>query len=261
MSIKNMFGDDSENTELDEVVDQSLEANEPEQTEQADDFDEEPAEQVVTSTQSEPAKHSEREDKGHNVPLHVALDWRDENKALKRQLQEYNRQQQEAQRNRRIPDVANDPYAFAQYQQQVFQEQLRDQALNTSYRFAATTHGQDVVDKATQWAYNKGMADPAFDFAFSQQQDPVAWVVSQYKQDELLNQVQSDPDAYVRRRAMELGLIPNSGSQQSGGAPLNTSTNQPAKKLPSGSIASAPSAGKSSEPATDNPIGRMFNNK
>jgi hypothetical protein len=266
MSIANLFGTSSDSNEPEEeveaVVDQSQEAEEPDQTDQVEEVVEEPAEPVVTETQSEPAKSTKREDKGHFAPINVLLDERERRQTAERELQEYKRREREAQQRQQAPDPGEDPYAFAQYQQAMFQEQMRAQALDTSYRFALQQEGKELVDKATAWAYEKGMADPAFDFAFTQQHDPVAWVVAQYKQNELLNQVQTDPDAYVRRRAMELGLIPNPEAvQQASGAPLNTGVTQPTKKLPSGSIASAPSAAKATTPATDSPIGRMFNNK
>lgn len=268
MSIANLFGDKSGAEEAqheeNEVVDQTQEANEPDQSDESEEVVEEPAGQTDTSkNQSEPEKTTERKDNGHFIPSHVALDWRDQNKEMRRQLAEYERREREAQQRQQIPDPANDPYAYAQYQQTMFQDQLRQQGLDMSHRFALQQHGQDVVDKATAWAYQKGMSDPSFDFAFSQQADPVAWVIAQYKQNEFVTQAYSDPDAYVKRRAMELGYIQNSETaQQSGGqAPLNTVATQPAKKLPGGTIASAPSAGKSTEPASGNAIGRMFNNK
>lgn len=190
-----------------------------------------------------------------SVPLATFLDMRDKQKESDRRALELERQIAEMrstqQQKQGAPDPFDDPAGYAAYNEQNLANALYEQKLQFSYGMAAEKHGQDVTEAARIWAIEKAQADPAFDAMLTtelkRQMNPVDWIVRQHKRDSLMQQVGEDPDEFVRRRAVELGLTATAPV-----APVVTATQQPAStpKAPPKSLVNAPAHGGVSEVAT-----------
>lgn len=190
----------------------------------------------------EPAPQHEQD---RMVPLTAMLDTRDKLKAAERRLAEL----EAAQRPQAsTPDPYDDPDGFEAHINARLQKAEIDTRLNTSNLIARQAHGNDVVQAALNWAAEKASSDPTFEQRMIADQHPVDWVVRQHKRDGLLSEVGDDPDAYVRRRAAELGLI----APDAGAAVVAVPGQQQAQKpaAPPRSIASAAGAGSNREVAT-----------
>lgn len=158
--------------------------------------------------------------------------------ALEARIQNFERQQPT-----QIPSAA-DPEAFAQY----IQQQKTDLAFDMSETMAREKHGDEPVTQAMDWALQRAHQSPAFAAEYLRQKHPIDWAVKQHKRDAVMSQVGDDPDAFVRRRAAELGLI-GQAPPQTDAPPSQAASPQPASDpppqapVPTRSIANATSAG------------------
>jgi len=177
------------------------------------------------------------------VPLSVFLKVRDEAKAIERRNQEFEARQAAQPQTRDIPDPIDDPNGYAAYQSAQMQDMLMRERFSMSKEIASQQYGADTVETARQWAMERAAKDPAFDLALGQQQHPLGWIVQQHKRDGLFSQIGDDPDAWVRKRAVELGIgIPAPAAVAAPVAALG----QPAPVAvaqPPRSLASAPGSG------------------
>lgn len=167
----------------------------------------EPEPEAVAEPTPEPVAEPASERPEHVVPLPKYLDTRDELKEARRKLAEY-----EAQANQRaVPDSFDDPEGHTAYLRSEMQAALQAQKVDISWAVSVQQHGEDTVKAARDWALEKAQKDPGFrsalDAEFSAQPMPIDWIVRQHKRDGLLSQIGEDPDAYVRRRAAEMGLL------------------------------------------------------
>ena len=189
-----------------------------------------------------PAVHQDR-----NVPLAAMLDERDKRKAAERERDELRAAQAARQSPAEVPDPYDDPDGFKAH----IGEQLANQALSQRFDISETMardkHGDDVVTAAMEWGANRAQTNPGFRDEFLSQKNPIDWVVRQQKRDATLADVGDDPDAYVRRRAAELGfMLPDAGA---GAVSVPGQVAKPA--APPRSIASAASTGGQREVAMD----------
>lgn len=175
------------------------------------------------------------------------LDERDKRKALERELQELKSRQTVAPAP--VPSIQTDPEAFAEYQQHLVQQTRTNTIFDVSETMAREKHGDDAVASAMEWALQRAEQSPAFAAEYIKQKHPIDWAVKQQKRDTTLNEIGDDADAYVRRRAAELGLIVGAAPPSQAVAPIPAAIPQPAPTaqpapapLPR-SIASAQAAG------------------
>lgn len=180
-----------------------------------------------------------------SVPLATFLDMRDKLKDAERRAAELEAAKPKPQRE--IPDAFDDPTGFAAYQSQQVQEAVMGQKFEMSDLIARQSHGDETVEAATAWAMQKAQSNPAFAAEYMKERHPIDWIVRQHKRDSLMQQVGEDPDEFVRRRAVELGLTATAPV-----APVVTATQQPAStpKAPPKSLVNAPAHGGVSEVAT-----------
>ncbi|WP_157220620.1 hypothetical protein [Flavisphingomonas formosensis] len=243
-SIDSLFSDQSDHKpdEVDEVEDTAEEAEAPEPIEEPSE-EIEPAETVQIEPQVEAAPKA--------IPLAAMLDERDKRKEAERKAIELERQLEEIRKANEVqkPDIySDDPYLNdfrermeAQFERQRFQDRILD-----SDERAKEKYGAEVVEKAALWAKDRMQDDPAFRTKFLENRRPMEWVVEQHQQETRAAEILSDPDAWVRKRAAELGLI----GEATGTSPETAENTQPAAKAPSRSIASFPSQGGISDTLT-----------
>lgn len=200
---------------------------------------------VAEEPQPEPAPVEQpREDDGRFAPVKALQEERQKRQELERRLAEI-----EARSNPKpsveqpkAPDPYDDPQGFAAHQQAQFQQSLVQERFRMSHEMAKQQFGAETVDAARLWAMDRAAKDPAFDMAMASQAHPLAWIVQQHKRDALMQDIGEDPDAYVRRRALELGI--GAVPQPVAAVPEAVqSPTAPAAVSPPRSLASAPAAG------------------
>jgi hypothetical protein len=209
-------------------------AEEPKEPEKAPEEPKAPAE-APQEPEPKPSEAAERPE--HTVPLPKYLDTRDENKELKRRLAELEAKERKPDK---IPDPVDDPDGFARYADRVADSKVTNLKFEMSDQMARTAHGAEVVEKATDWALERAQQDPVFAAQYMREAHPIDWIVRQHKRDGLVSQLGDDPDAYVRRRAAELGLT----APPAGEVP-KPATEPPAEKpaAPTKSLIDQPSGG------------------
>lgn len=199
--------------------------------------------------QPEPAPTPKPDDRGHMVPLATVLDTRDKLKAAERRIAEFEAQQRPNPAEE-APDPFDDPDGFRAYEASQRESAVIGIRFELSETMARDKHGDDTVQTAMDWGAQRAQTDEAFRIDFLKQRHPIDWVVRQQKRDGLMSEVGDDPDAYVRRRAAELGLIaaPDAGA---GSPPVPGQQPAPKPAVPPRSIAGAPSAGGNRDIAMD----------
>jgi hypothetical protein len=167
----------------------------------------EPEPAVAVEPQPEPEQP--REDNGRYAPISALQEERQKRQELERTVAEMRAAQQlkpQPAEQPKVPDPYDDPQGYRQFIQNETREQLLQERFRMSQEMARTQYGAETVDAAKAWAQDRASRDPAFDMALSQQAHPIAWIVQQHKKDGLMAEIGTDPDAYVRRRAAELGI-------------------------------------------------------
>lgn len=197
------------------------------------------AQPLAPAATAEPAKPHEA------IPLSVALDWRDELKKTKAELAALQKQPAATP----PPSFKDDPDGFAAYLHEQTSRVATGTRFEVSEMNAREKFGDTVVSPAMDWGMKRAEESPAFAAEFIKQPNPIAWIVKQHKQNALMTDIGDDPDAYVKRRALELGLVPATASAVTA-QPTTTQaatpvTPQPAPQnlTPTRSLAAAPSAG------------------
>lgn len=176
----------------------------------------------------------------HHVPLATFLDTRDRLSAAEKEAKELRewRQQQEAQARRvPIPNRDEDPEGYEAHQRQTIDDSMFAMRRDFSRNFAVVQHGQQAVDAAFQWGVNLCDRDPHFNAKVRSHPDPVGYVVSEWKRDQLLSRIApEDLEAFQQWKA-------SGGQAPAPAAPAPTAAPTPAPLAPRPSLAAAPSAG------------------
>lgn len=193
----------------------------------------EPPKPVVEPTKPEPV----------HAPLAALLDERDRRQKAERERDELRARHQKPQN---IPSVQDDPDAFAAHIQEATQRAVVSERFSISETMATEKHGDAVVKAAMEWGMERAQASPAFAAEYMKQKHPIDWAVRQHKREKLQTEIGDDADAWVRKRAVELGIgvapaAPLTGAPAPAAAPQPVA--QPKPATPSPSLASAPSAG------------------
>jgi hypothetical protein len=175
----------------------------------------------------------------HSVPLATFLDLRDKATAAEKRaadLQQW-RDQQEAQSRQPLPSRDEDPEAYEAHQRQAMDDSMFVMRRDFSRNFANITHGQQTVDAAFEWGADLCGKDPHFNAKVRAHPDPVNFVVSEWKRDQVASKV--DPSRYEAFLAWEASGGASPASAQPGAQPAPT----PAPVAPRPSLAGGPSAG------------------
>ena len=208
-----------------EQVEATPEAVEPEPV--AEEAAETPvAPPVVTP---EPAKP----EPGH-VPLSAMLDERERRQKLEAELARYQAQQAPPE-----PLDVYDPEQMAAFQHQ----QVVNTKLDISEEMTRDKFGDELVDKARDWALQRFNQNPAYQAEVLRQRNPWKHVVEQYQRDQIASQVSlSDFEQFQAWKAANATLAQQTAAPVAAQTPL---------VQPPPSLASAPSAGSMTQPKPD----------
>lgn len=185
----------------------------------SDEVQEVPAEPITPDVAPEPEAEApqpeqetpepvEQQQDGRFVPLAAVLDERDKRKALEARVAEYERIQQQPQA-RNVPDAFDDPEGYNQYLEQRMGQAMAQQRMDTSYLIATQAYGKESVEKAREWALERGKSNPGFAAELDQQAHPIDWIVQQHKRDGLISQLPTDVsslDELIEREIAKRGL-------------------------------------------------------
>ena len=158
------------------------------------------------------------------VPLAALQAVRDELNQFKRQVQ---------QPTTPPPDPYEDFEAYQSWQN----SQIAQERADWSRQLAEARHGQELVQQAQQWAFERFDADPVFAQAAQTARDPYGFAIAEYQRHQALSLL-SDPANFAKFQAFLSGSSPAPSAQP---APLVAPPAQPS--TPPRSIASTPNAG------------------
>lgn len=170
------------------------------------------------------------------VPLTVVLDEREKRQKLEAEIAQI-RAAQQTQQPQAVPDQWEDPEGYAAFQDQKVQAALYQQNLRWSERIAASEHGKETVDQAKQWGIERCDADPYFNAKVAASEDPIGFVVSEWKREQIAAQV--TPDDFAQFQAWKQAQAQLQAPAPQSAAPQPS----PSRSIPPRSLASAPSAG------------------
>ena len=168
------------------------------------------AEEVGVTTPTTEAAPAE-DTKTGLVPLAALQAERERAKTIRLQSERLQERINELERaSSQKPDPFDDPAAWEAHQEARLQAEVQRQIvghnLNQSRARAAEKYGESYLLELSDWASGQAESDPLFEAKVLSSPDPVEHIVSLKKRHDLLKEVETDPDAYVRRRALELGL-------------------------------------------------------
>jgi hypothetical protein len=218
--FENLFGDNSvedeivetedEVTETVETVEEEETAEETETVEETVEDEEsetsETVEETVAETVEEPSKEAPQ-----SVPVSVMIAERNRAKQAEQELALLRQQMAQAQAAQTQPiDPYDDPEGYrAQLQEQMraqIQEEMRVARANESISRSVEKYGQEAINELADWAESMTAIDPSFANRAFAQADAVEWTIAERKRIEQRQLFETDPDAFVRQRAQELGL-------------------------------------------------------
>lgn len=176
------------------------------------------------------------------VPLSVLLDEREKRQKYEAQVREFERQKQEAEKQRSIPSFDEDPLGHLNRQyQEMIQAQAETQKHNDlamGYELTKIRLGEEKTNQIRDWAAQRAQNDPRF--AMELENIPRGrfdFVVQEYEKDHVL-QAFATPEsrrAYIEQQARELGILQAAPAV----TPIQPKT---APELPAASISNAPSS-------------------
>lgn len=190
--------------------------------------------QAEPEPQPEPLAEEPAKEPNH-VPLVALLDEREKRQAAQRERDELKRQLEASQKpipQQRIPDPYEDPNGYQQYVQGQIEERAFNVRAEMSGRFAEKEHGKETVEAAIRWAQDQAVKDPSLGQRVQASNDPVGFVVEQYKREQFWTKYGSDPAALEQARATHQTAAPQMA------APAASKPNAPPR-----SLAATPGAG------------------
>lgn len=163
--------------------------------------------------QAEPAKTDAAPPAANSEPSHIPitalLDERDKRKAAQREADELRRwkAEQEAKAAQpaeqpKAPDLYQDPEAFAKHFEQQVEQRLSQQRLALSESWAKRNHAD--YDDTMKVFEGMAQANPAMVKQMLAEADPAEWAYQQATQHKRMQEIGADPDAWAKRRALEL---------------------------------------------------------
>ena len=120
------------------------------------------------------------------------------------QMQAFFRQQQQAQQPQQpIPDVITDPQAYHAHVTNQFEQRMRNQEANFSFRLAHQAFGETFENAYGEMIQRAERGDPTVVRAVMASPDPGAAMVNWYRREQTLSMVGNDPNAWFERQLDE----------------------------------------------------------
>ena len=167
------------------------------------------------------------------IPITALLDEREKRKELERRVAQF--EQERAAQAPAAPDPNTDPYAYQQHQMQQMQQVIIDNRLNMSEQGCRRHYGDDITDKAKDWALSKFGTNPAFQAEVLGNPDPYDYAIKAFQRDQIASQVTADDfTAFQAWKSVQAQIA---SAPVANSAPATQSAPIPR------SIASTPSAG------------------
>lgn len=205
----NLFDENSveeavEESEVTEAVEETVEA-EVEATAAVEEASEETVNEAVEEAVEEPINEAPQ-----TVPVAVMIAERNRAKQAEEELRTLRQQvQQQNAAQRTLADPYDDPETYHHQQMELVREQIREEMrkerLNSCIATAMQKYGAEMIDELGEWAEAVAAIDPSFEIRAFSAPDPVEWTINERKRYEQRHAFESDPDAFVRQRAVELG--------------------------------------------------------
>jgi hypothetical protein len=95
--------------------------------------------------------------------------------------------------------VFTDPGAYTAHLEGKFQQQLYQQSLMMSDRFARQAHGDELVNAAMEWGRKRCDADPHFNRYVMESGDPVGTAIKEYQRNQIVETVTPEDLAAFRQ--------------------------------------------------------------
>lgn len=169
------------------------------------------------------------------VPISVVLDERDKRKALEAEVAQF-RAQQQPQTQPQVPDMFDDPEGFANYQAGTAHSAALNVKLDMSEEFVRQQKGDEIVDKARDWALEQFQRRPGYQQEVFNQRNPYGYIVQQYEREQIASSVTADD--FAQFQAWKQAQAQLTQTQQQAAPAV-----APSPAIPPRSLASAPSAG------------------
>lgn len=194
-----------------------------------------PAAQAQPPVQPDPAPRQD-----HTVPLAKYLDerneFRDQIRTRDQQIAQLSQRLQAMEKPAQVPDVLQDPEGYARYvhdqAQQSFGAKQDELRVNMSEQMVLSGPQASAYPEALKDFNVAVQSDPFLRQRVASSVHPAQEILNWHRQHKLLNDIGTDPDAWVLRRAAEL--------QQQQGNPALQPTPKPALQVPPPSLGRAP---------------------
>ena len=167
------------------------------------------------------------------IPISALLDEREKRKDLERRIAQF--EQERAQQVTQIPDQLSDPQGYNQHQMQQMQQTMLDNRLNMSETGCRRHYGDDLTDKAKEWAVAKFGTNTAFQSEVLGNADPYDYAIKAFQRDQIASTVTSDDFTAFQAWKSAQAQIATAPADQA--SPVTSSAPIPR------SIVSVPSAG------------------
>lgn len=161
---------------------------------------EEAPEQPVAEAQEAPAPEPEKEEP-QAIPYAVFKSTRDDLKAMIEALKAENEamKQQPKPEPAKVPDMYEDPEGFQAFMAKQLQNTRMSTLMDVSETLAVQQYGQEVVDAAFAAVKASGQAA-----RFMNSKNPYGEMVAWHKQQQVLQEIGDDPEAYRQKIEAEI---------------------------------------------------------
>ena len=189
------------------------------------------APEVTAPVEAQPEPEGDRArdpETGRFIPLTVLLDERDKRRDQNREMEELKQKLQKYEQPSDQPhEMPTDPREMVQTLVAEQQRMAFDERLNVSEMLARQTFGDDIVTAAQQAYRVAKQANPALQQALQEQLHPYKYVVEWHKQQKLLSEIGTDPEAWRKAETEKIRAAVLAELQGGGVPPPAQSSQQP----------------------------------
>jgi hypothetical protein len=258
--VGSLFGNDEASEEVEGEVIEQEEAQTADPVEEAEEAEPGHGVEPQDEPEAEQATDETPTTSRQMAPVGAVKAERQKRQEAERKAAEYQAELEKIRAAQRQPDQYNDDPYFNEFREKVRAEMFEERLLDSDER-AREKYGPETVAEAAEWAKSRMAVDPTLKASFLASRKPIEMLVEQFQRDQKVSALLTDEEAYIRRRAAELGLFANAdhGAASEAVEPIDEPapapvSNKPVSKpVPRRSLAGGQSHGR----ATDVPSGRL----